>query len=101
MDLSQVIIGQVVTEKSERLKVQPRKVHTILVAPKATKVDVKNALKKYYDVDAESVRMIRVRPKTRTIGRGRSMEKRHRSKKAMVTLAAKSKNLDIATFQVK
>ena len=101
MELSQVIIGQVVTEKSERLKMQTRKTYTLVVSPLATKIDVKNALKKFYDIDAETVRIIRTRPKTRAFGRGKTMEKRHRSKKALVTLGAKSKALDIASFKTK
>ena len=98
MDLSLVIIGTVVTEKSERLKAEAR-THVLQVADKATKVDVKNALKKFYDIDVEQVRMLRIAPKTRQIGRRGTMEKRHRSKRALVKLTAKSKPLDIASFK--
>lgn len=97
MELSQVILGPVVTEKAERMKSQRK--HVIRIAPKATKIDVKNALKRFYDVDADSVRVMNTTPKTRSYGRGMSMEKRHRSKRAIVTLAEKSKSLDISTFK--
>ncbi len=96
MDLSRVIIGQVVTEKAEGLKSQ--RTYTLRIAPKATKVDVKAALKKYYDVEATSVRVMRVSAKSRRF-RGGVMEKRHPFKKVMVTLESKSKPLDIATFK--
>ena len=69
MDLSRVIVGPVNTEKSERLKTVNR-TYTIQVAPNATKVDVVNALDKYYDVEATSVRTMRTPSKTRRVGRG-------------------------------
>jgi len=97
MDLTRIILGPVVTEKTEILKA--RRQYTLKVALGATKVDVKNALKRFYDVSVTDVRMIRTIPKTRAVGRGRSMEKRHRSKKAIVTLAPKSKVLDITAFR--
>lgn len=98
MDLSRVIKGQIVTEKAERQKVA--RTYTLLVDQGATKVDVRNALEKFYDVQVSSVRVHLVRPKTRSFGmRGREMEKRHRSKRAIVTLAEKSKTLDLATLK--
>ncbi len=96
MDLSKVILGQVVTEKAERLKSD--RTYTLRVAPKATKVDIKAALKRYYDVYATSVRVMRVMPKSRNF-RGGVMQKRHPYKKVLVTLESKSKPLDIATFK--
>tara|TARA_Y100000310_G_scaffold320952_1_gene377952 strand:- start:160 stop:459 length:300 start_codon:yes stop_codon:yes gene_type:complete len=98
MDLSQVIVGPVVTEKAERLKGVNR-TYTIRVAPKATKIDVKNALDKYYDVEATSVRVMRMPSKVRQIGRGKFLTKRKPFKKVMVTISQKSKPLDIANFK--
>lgn len=98
MELSRVIIGPVVTEKAERLKGVNR-TYTIRVAPNATKVDVMNALKKYYDIEATSVRVMRTPPKKRTVGRGKVITKRPPTKKMMVTIAPKSKPLDIANFK--
>lgn len=85
MDLSRAILGAVLTEKAERLKLA--KTYVLRVDQNATKVDVKNALKKFYGVTAKSVRVLRVRPKTRAVGMGKVMEKRHRSKRMMVTIA--------------
>lgn len=99
MDLTHVILGPVVTEKAERLKAAgPRHTYTFLVNQNATKVDVRNALHRYYEVEVESVRVMRTRAKTRTAGDGRAMEKRHAAKKVLVTLRPKSKPLDIASF---
>ena len=100
MELSNVIIGQIVTEKAESQKAS--NIYTLHVNPKATKVDIKNALRKFYDADVLKVRIIRTRPKSRQHGRsGNVMEKRHRTKKAMVTISQKSKALDLATFKTR
>ena len=99
MDITRIILGEVTTEKSERMKTANNRVHTLYVHDDATKVDVKNALKHYYDVDAASVRVMRVGPKSRLFGRNQTMQKRHRYKKALVTLAPKSKTLDLTTFK--
>ncbi len=99
MDLSRVIVGPVETEKSERMKASDR-TYTIRVAPNATKIDIKSALRKYYDVDALSVRVLRTTTKTRTVGRGKTIRKRKPFKKAMVTISEKSKTLDIANFKI-
>ncbi len=97
MHLSSVIIGPVVTEKAERLKTQGT--YVLKVDQNATKIDVKNALRKFYDVDVASVNVLRVRPKTRELGQGRMLEKRHRSKRMIVRLAKKSKKLDFSAFR--
>lgn len=97
MDLSRVIVGNIVTEKSERLKTE--RSYTLKVLPSATKIDVLNALKNYYDVDVTSVRMMRVGGKSRSVGPYRTFTKRHRFKKAIVTLDPKSKTLDLAQFK--
>lgn len=101
MDLSRVIIAPIVTEKAERLKAGTDvHTYTLHVAPWATKIDVKNALKMFYDVDVTAVRIIKTQAKRRDLGAGKMMEKRHAYKKAMVTLAPKSKALDISAFKV-
>ena len=97
MDLSRVIIGPIVTEKAERLKAQER-TYTLQVAPQATKIDVAKALRSFYDVEVQSVRVLRTRPKHRMLGSGVAMEKRHAMKKVMVTLTQGSKTFDLATF---
>ena len=101
MDLSRVIIGPVVTEKAERLKASEKAhTYTLHVAPWATKIDIKNSLKTFYDVEVSAVRIIKTQAKSRDLGAGKMMEKRHAFKKALVTLTPKSKALDISAFQV-
>lgn len=100
MELTHVILGPVVTEKAERLKAEGRS-HTLRVAPDATKVEVQNALERHYGVEVQSVRIMHIRPKTRLFGKGQTMEKRHASKRAIVTLAKKSKTLDLSAFQTR
>jgi large subunit ribosomal protein L23 len=97
MDLSRVIIGPIVTEKSERLKGD--NMYTLKVNQRASKVDVKNALRKYWDCQVTNIRVLRVPSKVRTVGRGQSIQKRRPYKKMLVTLAPKSKPLDLAAFK--
>ena len=97
MNLSRVIVGTLVTEKTERLKGQ--RSYTVQVSPEATKVDIARALITHFGVEPVSVRIILVRPKTRVVGAGKTITKRHRSKKAVVTLAKDSKPLDLTTFK--
>lgn len=98
MHLSSVIIGPIVTEKAEKLKLERK--YVLRVKPEATKIDVKNALKRYYDIEIDSVRVLRTVPKTRIVGQGKIMEKRHRQKRMIVTLTKKSRPLDLANFQL-
>ena len=97
MDLTSVITGSVLTEKSERLKAA--RTYTLRIAQGATKLEVRQALKKLYDVDVEGVHVLRVRPKRRLLGSGRVMEKRHGWRKALVTLREGSRALDLASFR--
>lgn len=97
MELSRVIIGPLTTEKSEFMKTM--RVYSVRVDKAATKVDIKKALENFYDVDVQSVRIQRVGTKSRAVGAGRSIIKRHPIKKALITLAAKSKALDLSKFK--
>lgn len=101
MELSRVILGPVVTEKAERLKSADRHMYTLRVAPKATKIEVRKALEQYFDVQVLSIRALTVRPKTREVSPYQSMEKRHASRKVMVTLLKDSKPLDLSAFKVR
>lgn len=96
MELTHVILGAVLTEKAERLKAA--KTHTLRVHPHATKIDVKQALRRHYGVEADNVRMLTIHPKKRLVARGKFLEKRSAEKRAIVTLAAKSKVLDLTSF---
>lgn len=96
MDTSSVILGNLVTEKSERLK--EGRIYTLRVAPKATKVQVLQALKSLYGVEPTSIRMVRSPAKKRK-GPSGPVTKRRAHKKAIVTLSEKSKALDLASVQ--
>jgi len=98
MDLTQVILGSVVTEKAERQK--SVRVYTLRVHPRATKVDIKNALRRHYGVDPQDISIMKIRPKLRLIGRGKSIEKRSAGKRAFVTLDKDSKALDLSTLTI-
>ncbi|OGJ59463.1 50S ribosomal protein L23 [Candidatus Peribacteria bacterium RIFCSPHIGHO2_01_FULL_51_9] len=95
MDLTRVILGPIVTEKAERLKATH--MFTFRVHPEATKVDIKNALRRFFDCTASSVRIAWIGPKYRPIRRG-VMCKRDPFKKATITLAKGSKPIDLALF---
>ena len=96
MELTQVIAGEVVTEKAESAKAN--KVHTLKVHPKATKIDVKQALRRHYGVEPKDVRIMKVKPKRRLVGRGKYLQKRDAEKRAIVTLGEKSKALDLTSL---
>lgn len=97
MELNRIILGPVQTEKSEREKAS--RIVTVRVIPSATKVDIQSALKRFFGVTAESVRIQRVGAKHRDLGAGKSITRRHAWKKAVITLAEKSPMLDLAEFQ--
>jgi ribosomal protein L23 len=96
MELTQVIMGEIMTEKAERQK--GNKVHTLHVHPKATKVDVSNALRRHWGIEPAKIRIIKVPAKTRLIARGKFIQKRDPKKRALVTLEPKSKVFDISNF---
>ena len=78
-----VILGAVVTEKSERLKVDTNS-YTFRVAVAANKIDVRRAVEKFFKVHVKDVRVMNVRGKLKRMGR---FEGRRPSwKKAIVTL---------------
>ena len=98
MDLSHVILGPVTTEKAERLKAGGR-IHMMRVAGQATKIEVTQALERFYDVEVASVRVQNVGGKSRDLRPGVAMEKRHPYKKAIVTLTTDSRQLDLSSFR--
>lgn len=99
MELNRIIMGQIVTEKAERQKATSR-TYTLRVDPSSTKIDVTRALETFFGVNVQSVRMQWIVPKTRSLGGSRVLTKRHRAKRAVVTLTQKSKTLDLTTFKV-
>ena len=98
MEISRIILGPIVTEKAERQKLT--RTYTIKVRNEATKIDVKQALKKFYDVDVATIRVLRLGHKSRSLGAGKVMTKRHPSKRMILTLTAKSPALDFSKFKI-
>lgn len=92
MDLSQVIIKPVVTEKATSLSKDG--VYAFQIHKDATKIDVKNAVRFLYGVPAAKVNIIYGHEKFRTLGRRRPQRKRHTMKRAIVTLKGR-KTIDI------
>jgi len=82
MGIYDVIIRNVVTEKSSENHSLGQ--YVFEVNKDATKIDVKNAFKAIYGVDANTVNMIISPKKTRLIGRGKLFTKRRVKKKAIV-----------------
>jgi len=97
MDPTRVILGPVTTEKSERLKAQ--RTYTLRVNADATKVDIAIVLQRFFGVEVQQVRIQNVKPKWKTGRRGIVIRKRDPWKKALVTLTAKSRALDLANFK--
>ena len=92
-----MILRPYLTEKTT--KHEGNGVYTFRVPFSATKIDVKNAVVTTFGKDFEvaTVNMLRVKSKTRLVGRGRTLTKRPRFKKAVVTLKDKEKILDAST----
>jgi large subunit ribosomal protein L23 len=78
------IIRPIITEKSSNQ--QSLKRYTFAVKKRATKIDVKKAIKELYGVDVKEVRIIIAPSKTRMVKRGQLWIKRPLLKKAIVTL---------------
>ena len=87
MQLTNVLLAPVVTEKSSIAQQQGK--YTFRVHSDASKVEVEKAVRKAYGVDVVKVNMMKVLKKERLAGRGRTITKRHASKRAIVTLKAK------------
>jgi large subunit ribosomal protein L23 len=95
MELSQVLLSPVVTEKSTHAQTTGK--YTFLVNLNANKIEVARAIKSAYGVDVKAVRIVNVLSKSRIAGRGKTFTKRSAAKKAIVTLAPKQ-SLDVNKF---
>lgn len=82
------ILRPIVTEKS--IKRGEINQYSFYVHQKATKVDVKIAIRELYGHEVESVRMLSTPIKRKTIGRHETV-KRKKLRKAIVTLKGKKK----------
>ena len=78
----EIIKAPVITEKSENAKNQGK--YTFKVDPKANNIEIKEAIKKCFNVKVTSIRTINVKQKKRRVGRYYGLT--NRTKKAIVTL---------------
>ena len=78
----EIIKAPVVTEKSQAAKEEGK--YTFKVDPKATKLEIKEAVEKIFNVKVKEIRTINVKVKKRRVGRYTGLT--NRSKKAIVTL---------------
>lgn len=92
--IDHVLKRPVVTEKS----VAEKGKYTFVVHNKATKDEVKRAVKEFYGAEAISVNMINLPQKTKTVSRGQLAQKRKPFKKAIVKLKA-GEELDFNAFK--
>ena len=83
MVAEEIIIRPIITEKSAAAQAEGK--YTFEVDMKATKIDVKYAVEKLFNVKVEAIRTINVKPKKRRVGRYAGLT--NRTKKAIVTLA--------------
>ena len=85
MDLSQVLLKPVITEKSLAQAAQGR--YTFFVHPQASKGQIKQAVQQFFKVDVVKVRTINLQGKRRRVGRYRTLTKKLPDrKKAIVQL---------------
>lgn len=82
--ITDVLKRPVLTEKSLTLQAEENK-YTFDVESTANKNEIKTAVEKMFDVKVERVNVIRVRAKTKRVGKYTG--KTNRRKKAIVTLA--------------
>ena len=79
----EIIKAPVINEKSQAA--QDKGKYTFKVDPKATKLEIKAAVEKIFNVKVTDVRTMNVKPKKRRVGRYTGLT--NRTKKAIVTLA--------------
>ena len=92
MDLATVIKRPIVTEKSTRLLEEGK--YSFQVANKATKLEIKRAIGKFFGVKVKSVQTVMVRGKRKKMLRTKKKTKGGDWKKALVQLVEGEK-LDI------
>lgn len=85
-----VIIKPVISERS--MDDAANKKYTFKVATSANKTQVKHALEEIFGVEVEKVNIMNVQGKVKRMGK--NVGRRPASKKAIVTLTAKSKEIE-------
>jgi len=94
MRLYKILVKPIVTEKTANMSIS-KPVYGFEVAPDATKIDVKMAIKELYGMDVANVNILNTREKFK-YGKKRGMQvKRRSTKKAYVTLKNKKDVLDV------
>ena len=94
MDLHNVLVEAITTEKSTRL--QDKAIYVFKINKHATKVDVKKAVKLIYGGDVAKVTITPTKPKSRFVGRNVFL-KRRAGKKATFSMK-EGKTIDITKF---
>ena len=79
-----IILRPVLSEKSMTNMMEGNSKYTFYVHPQATRSQVKDAMRKVFEVDVVKINISNVRGKERTMGRYRGF--RPKRKKAVVTL---------------
>ena len=95
--LHQILVKPVETEKSNAGHKAGK--YAFRVRSDATKGEIKRAVEKYYGVKVKSVRTMTNRPKTRSVGRGRTITKRTSFKKAIITTVG-AKAIEVSKVKV-
>ena len=96
MNIHEVIRGPVVTEKYDRVR-EVQNAYTFEVDRRASKDEIKAAVKTLFGVDPTDVRTQNVRGKNKRVGR--SIGRRPNWKKAIVTLK-EGQSIDLFTLGV-
>ena len=91
MNVLHTIIKPVVTEKATNLSA--KLTYAFWVNRKATKIDIKHAIKEVYGVDVKTVRVMNTSTKRRVLRRS-IVDKRPAMRKALITLKG-GKKLDV------
>ena len=94
--LHQILVKPLDTEKG--FAGQKTGKFSFVVKNDANKIEIADAVEKYYGVKVKSVRTAKIQPKTRKAGR-REVEKRGVAKKAIVTTVG-AKTIDINKIKV-
>lgn len=94
METLYTLIKPVVTEKATALSAKLK--YAFWVNRKATKIDIKRAIKEAYGVDVATVHIMNTPAKTR-VARRMIVDKRPKMRKAIVTIRG-GKKLDVTTI---
>ncbi len=90
MELTQVLIKPLVTEKASELREQVQERLSFLVHPDANKIEIKRAVENIFNVTVLKVNVVRMKPRD-YLRQGRQLRHVSGYKKAYVTLAKDNK----------